>query len=113
MDRSSNYPGQRYDIITHTSSHTIDKSSNVSAEHQYKTSLYKASLFTFNTLDRSLSYQSFCHYKTLVQTRVPLVEYDTVDRRESDTWLANDETTALYKTSQTVQMFVLITGRYK
>jgi len=111
MDRSSNYPGQEYEITTHASSHTMDGSSSVSAEHQYKAAgLYRAPLFASNTLDGS--YQSVCHYEILAQARVPSVEYNTVDRRQSDTQLANKEVAALYRTSQTAQMFVPAAVRY-
>ena len=109
IDRSSNYPGQEYEITTHASSHTMDGSSSVSAEHQYEAAgLYRAPIFASNTLDGS--YQSVCHYETSAQASS--VEYDTVDRRQSDTQLANEEAAALYGTSQTAQMFVPAAVRY-
>jgi hypothetical protein len=108
MDRSSNYPGQEYEI-THASSHTMGGSSSVSAEHQYEAAgLYRAPIFASNTLDGS--YQSVCHYETSAQASS--VEYDTVDRRQSDTQLANEEAAELYGTSQTAQMFVPAAVRY-
>jgi hypothetical protein len=108
MDRSSNYPGQEYEITIHASSHPMGGSSSVSAEHQYEAGLYRAPIFASNTLDGS--YPSVCHYET--SAKASSVEYDTVDRRQSDTQLANEEAAALYGTSQTAQMFVPAAVRY-
>jgi hypothetical protein len=112
MDRSSNYPDQEYEITTNASSHTMDGSSSVSAQRQYEApGLYRAPLFASNTLDGFSSYQTV-HYDTSASARIPSVEYNTVDRRQSNTELANEETSALYGTSQTVQMFVPAASHY-
>lgn len=88
----------------------MDGLSGVSAG-QYETSgLYRAPLFTSHTLDGS--YQNVYPYETSTQALVPPAEYDKVDRRQSDTQLTNEETTALYGTLQAAQMFVPATVRY-
>jgi hypothetical protein len=90
----------------------MDRSFSVLLEYQYKVAgLYRAPLFVSNTLDGS--YKSVCYYETLAQAMVPSVEYDTVDKRQSNTQLANEETTALYETSQTAQMFVPAAVHYR
>jgi len=112
MDRSSNYPDQEYEITTNASPHTMDGSSSVSAQRQYEaTRLYRAPLFASHTLDGSSSYQTVCQYATS-PARITSVEYNTVGRRQSDAQLANEETSGLYGTSQTVQMFVPAAGHY-
>jgi hypothetical protein len=113
INRSSNYPDQEYEITTNTSPHTMDESSSVSAQRQYKaTRLYRAPLFASHTLDRSSSYQTVYQYATSAPARITSVEYNTVDRRQSNAQLANEESSALYRTSQTVQIFVPATGHY-
>jgi len=88
----------------------MDGLSSVSAERYKTAGLYRAPLFTSHTLDGS--YQNVYPYETSTQAMVPSAEYDKVDRRQSDTQLTNEETTALYGTLQTAQMFVPATVRY-
>jgi hypothetical protein len=63
-------------------------------------------------MDGSSTYQTVCPYEASAQAMIPSVEYNTVDRRQSDTQLINEEITALYSTPQAIQILVPGAGGY-
>lgn len=118
MDGSSSYTGHDYEAAIHSRapllcSHTMDGSSNLLAEHQCEaTVLARAPLLASHTMDGTSSDQTVCHYQASAQVRIPL-EYNTVERHQSDTLLTNEEMTAPYGTSQMMQILVPVAGGYR